>query len=110
MDVRDLFFWAAEANRKGLVRRTEAAVAASISRSDRDPKAIRQYMDSLRAEMMELEHEGEAEELDRENEKRIAKGRETMDVKRADIRAKRAAGESVNPKRYKIPAKAKVIR
>ena len=108
MDVRDLFFWAAEANRKGLVRRTEAANAALLPHQE--TKRLRQYMDSLRAEMMELEHEGEAEELDRENEKRIAKGRETMDVKRADIRAKRAAGESVNPKRYKIPAKAKVIR
>jgi hypothetical protein len=67
-------------------------------------------MDSLRAEMMELEHEGEAERVDRENEKRIARARETMDMKRADIRAKRAAGESVAPKRSKIPAKAKVIR
>lgn len=63
MDVRDLFFWAAEANRKGLVRRTEAANAALLPHQE--TKDVRQYMDSLRAEMMELEHEGEVEKLDR---------------------------------------------
>jgi hypothetical protein len=108
MDVRDLYFWAAEAKVKGLVRRMDAAIAALLPWQK--PTKINSYMDSLRVEMMELEHEGEAERVDRENEKRIAKARETMDVKRADIRAKRAAGESIAPKRSKIPAKAKVIR
>jgi hypothetical protein len=108
MDVRDLFFWAAEANRKGLVRRTEAANAALLPRQE--VKDIRSYMDSLRAEMMELEHEGEADKLDRENEKRIAESHVKMDAKRARLRAAREAGEPVVRKRPRKSAKTKEIR
>jgi hypothetical protein len=108
MDVRDLFFWAAEANRKGLVRRTEAANAALLPHQE--TKDVRSYMDSLRAEMMELEHEGEAEKLDRENEKRIAEAKVKMDAKRARLKAAREAGEPVVRRRPKKSSKGKVIR
>jgi hypothetical protein len=108
MDVRDLYFWAAEANRKGLVRRTEAANAALLPHQE--TKDVRQYMDSLRAEMMELEHEGEADKLDRENEKRIAEAKVKMDAKRARLKAARDAGEPVVRRRPRKSSKAKVIR
>jgi hypothetical protein len=108
MDVRDLYFWAAEANRKGLVRRTEAANAALLPHQK--PEDISRYQDSLRAEMMELEHEGEADKLDRENEKRIAEAQVKMDAKRARLRAAREAGEPVVRRRPQKSSKAKVIR
>jgi len=108
MDVRDLFFWAAEANRRGLVRRTEAANAALLPQQE--TKDVRQYMDSLRAEMMELEHEGEAEKADRENERLIAEARVKMDAKRARLKAAREAGEPVVRRRPRKSSKAKVIR
>ena len=108
MDVRDLFFWAAEANRKGLVRRTEAANAALLPHQE--TKDVRSYMDSLRTEMMELEHEGEVEKLDRENERLIAEARVKMDAKRARLKAAREAGEPVVRKRPQKSSKAKVIR
>ncbi|MBE3124848.1 MAG: hypothetical protein IMZ57_04230 [Acidobacteria bacterium] len=108
MDVRDLFFWAAEANRKGLVRRTEAANAALLPWQE--PKKISSYMNSLGAEMMELEHEGEAEKADRENERLIAEAQVKMDAKRARLKAARDAGEPVVRRRPMKSSKAKVIR
>jgi hypothetical protein len=108
MDVRDLFFWAAEANRKGLVRRMEAANATLLPHQKTEE--VRSYMDSLRTEMMELEHEGEVEKLDRENEKRIAEAQVKMDAKRARLKAAREAGEPVVRRRPRKSSKAKVIR
>jgi hypothetical protein len=67
-------------------------------------------MDSLRAEMMELEHEGEAEKLDRENERRIAEAKVKMDAKRSRLKAAREAGEPVVRRRPPKSSKAKVIR
>jgi hypothetical protein len=108
MDVRDLFFWAEEANRKGLVRKTEAANAALLPHQETND--VRRYMDSLRAEMMELEHEGEAEKADRENERLIAEARVKMDAKRARMRAARERGEPIVRRRPRKSLKAKVIR
>ena len=108
MDVRDLFFWAAEANRKGLVRRMEAANATLLPHQKTEE--VRSYMDSLRSEMMELEHEGEAEKADLENERLIAEAQVKMAAKRARLKAARDAGEPSPPKKKrKIPAGARRI-
>lgn len=108
MDVRDLFFWAAEANRKGLVRRAEAANAALLPHQKTD--IANRYLDSLRTEMRELEYEGEAEKVDLENERLIAEAQIKMAAKRARLKAAREAGESVARRRPKKSSKAKVIR
>lgn len=108
MDVRDLDFWADEAKAKGLVRRVEAANAALLPWQE--PKKINSLMDSLRAEMRELEHAGEADKLDRENERRIAEAKVKMDAKRARLKAAREAGEPIVRKRPRKSSKAQVIR
>lgn len=108
MDMRNLDLWATEAKLKGLVRKAEAANAALLPRQE--TKTVNRYLDSLRFEMMELEHEGEADKVDQENERRIAEAQVKMDARRADIRARRAAGETIVRRRPKRSAKAKVIR
>lgn len=106
MDVRDLFFWSAEAKWKRLERRLEAATAALLPHQESESR--QQYLESLRREMTEAQHDvSEVEKLDEENARLIAEAEKFMERKRARIKARREAG--LPPKKVG-PAKSKRVK
>jgi hypothetical protein len=107
MDVRDVYAWAELARRKGLVRRIEAANAALLPHQE--TKVVRQEMESLRAQLMDIDRVDEIEATDKENVRRMAEANAKLRRRQREMRAKRAAG-TLSRKKYKVPAKAKVLK
>jgi hypothetical protein len=111
MDVRDLFFWAAEANRRSLARRMEAFCAGLLPHES--PETVRTVMGDLMASAEALDQDAdEIDRADKENARLIAEANLMMKAKRERRRAQRAAGikPAAKKRRRGIPRKAKVIR
>lgn len=106
MDVRDVFFWAAEAKRKGLVRQLAAYNAALLPHQEQ--KDLNREMTRLQTQLREIDAADEIAETERDNERLMAEKNAKL---RERQRRKRAMGAAAKPKRRpKAPAKAKVLK
>jgi hypothetical protein len=97
MDVRDVYVWAELARRKGLARRIEAANAALLPHQE--AKIIRREMESLQAQLMDIDRADEIEATDEDNVKRMA-----------EINAKLRRRQREKKTRRKAEAAKKVLK
>ena len=110
MGVRDLFFWASEAKRKGVNRQIEACNAALLPRQE--ASVINEEMESLRVKATEIDQDvDEIAQWEKENAELMAQAAIKAKAARARKKANVAAGVLGKPKkRSKIPANARRIR
>lgn len=105
MDVRDVFFFAAEARRRTLVRRFDAYNSALFPHQD--VKVQEREMTRLQTQIREIDSADEIEAMESENAASMAEKNAKL---RERQKRKRAMGGAAKPKRRRAPAKAKVLK